>query len=341
MFDGQVVRLEKLADVANKFIRVRLVRITGVDLNLFQFDYDLTWAAFFLNAEGKIYGRYGARDAKGPDERNTLEGLNYALQKALAAHEADPQAKPALSKQPMLAEKYPAAKQFKGGCIHCHQVHEFQRDYLKKKGEWDPEWRWMYPLPENTGITLDKNKGDLVKAIQENSPAAKAGLQPGDTLVSLNNVPVASVADVQFGLHQAPRKGSIPIVWKRGQEKIQAQLELPPDWRKTNTTWRPSLLDVLPSVPLYGEDLTAEEKKALKLPEKQLAFRQDKIVAFAAREAGVKAGDIIIGVNDLKLEMDMIQFLGYVRQTYLVGDQLTINVIRDGKQLKIPIKLTF
>lgn len=35
--------------------------MNGVDLKQFQFDYDQTWCAFFLNADGTIYGRYGTR----------------------------------------------------------------------------------------------------------------------------------------------------------------------------------------------------------------------------------------------------------------------------------------
>jgi hypothetical protein len=46
---------------------VRLVKITGVDLNVFDFDYDLTFAVFFLNAQGKVLGRYGGRDAADRD----------------------------------------------------------------------------------------------------------------------------------------------------------------------------------------------------------------------------------------------------------------------------------
>jgi hypothetical protein len=40
----------------------------GVDLTTFDFDYDLTWAAFFMNANEHIYGRYGGRD-EGPVQR--------------------------------------------------------------------------------------------------------------------------------------------------------------------------------------------------------------------------------------------------------------------------------
>src|SRR5438067_12657941 len=85
-FDGQVVRLERIQEVADKFVRVRLTRIDDVDLNLFDFDYDLTFMVFFLNAEGKVYARYGGRDAEGPDKRQSLEGLRYTMESVLRMH---------------------------------------------------------------------------------------------------------------------------------------------------------------------------------------------------------------------------------------------------------------
>jgi S1-C subfamily serine protease len=197
----------------------------------------------------------------------------------------------------------------------------------------------LYPLPENVGLSLDVTQGDLVKAVKDGSPAAKVGLQPGDVLLTLNNNPVTSFADAQYALHKAPSKGAVPVSWQHGKEQKQDMLQLAPGWRKTNITWRPSLLDILPSVPLYGEDLEAQEKVALKLSPKHLAFRQDKIVAFAAKEAGVKSGDIIVGVNGLELELDMVGFLGYVRQNFLAGDEITLNLIRDGKKLNLSLKL--
>ena len=45
-----------------------------MDLRRFEFDFDLTWYAFFLNADETIYGRYGGRDATSaalPQCRNT------------------------------------------------------------------------------------------------------------------------------------------------------------------------------------------------------------------------------------------------------------------------------
>src|SRR5437870_9395083 len=99
----------------------------GVNLNLFDFDYDLTWAAFFMNANEKIYGRYGGRDAGAADAHLTLPSLKHALRAALAAYHRDPNSRPPDSTQQLFAvEQYPSASRLKTeACIHCHMVSGF------------------------------------------------------------------------------------------------------------------------------------------------------------------------------------------------------------------------
>ncbi|MBJ7494860.1 MAG: thioredoxin family protein [Gemmataceae bacterium] len=48
-----------IKSLLEKFVRVRIVGTNGLDLSLFQFDYDQSFAIMFLNADGTIYGRYG------------------------------------------------------------------------------------------------------------------------------------------------------------------------------------------------------------------------------------------------------------------------------------------
>jgi DNA-binding response OmpR family regulator len=50
--------LERIKEVADKFVLVRLTRIDNLDLRLFELDYDLTMMIFFLNSEEKVYARY-------------------------------------------------------------------------------------------------------------------------------------------------------------------------------------------------------------------------------------------------------------------------------------------
>ncbi len=51
--DPQVRKL--MAD----YVCLRIVHANGMDLSLFQFDYDQSFAAFLMNADNTIYGRFG------------------------------------------------------------------------------------------------------------------------------------------------------------------------------------------------------------------------------------------------------------------------------------------
>ena len=54
---------------------------------------------------------------------------------------------------------------------------------------------------------------------------------------------------------------------------------------------------------------------------------------------GVQVNDVIVGVDNKMLEMSMDQFLGYVRQNYLVGESMTFNILRNGKRVDLNVKL--
>ena len=66
-----------LAELMEQFICVRLVRTENLDLSVFQFDPDLTFAVFFLNADNTVYGRYGSRSDRLDAKREmSLNGLS-------------------------------------------------------------------------------------------------------------------------------------------------------------------------------------------------------------------------------------------------------------------------
>jgi hypothetical protein len=312
------------------------VKIAEVDLNRFEFDYDLTWFVFFLNADETIYGRYGGRDATDAEARISLKGLRYAMERALETHKVPPPAPAPLAA--LRAEQYEAAKSHKG-CIHCHNVKEFRRADEKKAGIWNRDSLWVYPLPENIGITLDVDLGNRVKVVAKDSAAAKAGLAVGDYITRISETNVASFADASYGLHKSPAAGEIPIRWTREGKEHSAKISVPAGWRKTNLTWRPSLLDILPSVPFSGDDLTGDEKKKLGLNEKRAAFRQDKMVHRTLRESGIQPLDIVVGFDGQAVDGELGDLLGFVRRNYLVGDTVTVNVFRDGKAVEVKLTL--
>jgi S1-C subfamily serine protease len=225
------------------------------------------------------------------------------------------------------------------GCYHCHNVKEALNDDLERKGLWTRERTWRYPLPENVGAELEVDRGNIVKAVRDKSPAAAAGIKAGDVLRRLGGVPLHSQADVQFALDKAPAAGAVEVVWQRGGKTERAKLTLPEGWRRSDITWRPSMQWAVPSARLYGAELKPEEKKKLGVPAKQLAFRQQFPVPAQPKAAGVRVGDVILGVDGKAMEMDLGDFIHYVARNYLVGDRVTVNLLRDGKRLDLVMLL--
>jgi serine protease Do len=322
-------------------VLVRLIRMRGVDLDLFDFDYDLTWMGFFLNADGGVYGRYGGRDAESADSRVSLAGLRYAMTAALERHRRGEagRGRPE-GKAPRTVEQFSAARRLPArACVHCHQVYDLRRESLQAAGKWRLDEVWVYPLPENIGLTLDVDRGDRIARVAAASAAARAGLRAGDHLRTIDELPIASFADVQYALHRAPAAGSLTVVWQHEGQTRKGELALAEGWRKTDISWRWSLRGLNPSPWVHGEDLSAEEKKTLGLSATRLAFRQGPFVSEPARRAGIRQNDIILGIEGRMLEMTVRQFGAYIRLNCKVGERVTYNILRNGKQLDIPLRL--
>ncbi len=313
----------------------------GVDLDVFDFDYDATWMAVFLNADEKVHGRYGGQHPVVAQKNLSLAGLRHALTEALAAHRREPpRAEPTAPRPPRTAEQYPASRRLTArSCIHCHNVYDFRREALQAAGKWRLDEVWVYPLPENVGLTLDVDRGNRVAGVAAGSAAARAGLTTGDTLRAVHGVQVGSIADLQYALHGAPAKGAVHVAWERAGTTLRGRLDLAEGWRMTDVSWRWSLRGLQPDPCVHGDDLTAEEKKALGLAARQLAFRQGAFVTPAARHAGVAINDVILGVEGRRLEMTARQFGAYVRLNYCPGDEVRLNVLRAGKRLDLTLRL--
>ena len=338
-FDEQVVRLKGIKEIADAFVRVRLDRIADSDLSVFDFDYDLTMMIIFINSNEQILGRYGGRDALGADTRQSLAGLKYTMQHSLDTFRRGLELPARPSKSANVRQFMDSNSSGRRGCIHCHDVKEMLNEHRVKQGAANYELAWRFPLPENLGITLEIDRGNVVKKVTSGSAAATVGLQPGDVVESLGGMRIRSFADAQYALDKAPTKGTLQIVWQRRDKWFDKNLLLQDGWRKSNINWRASMYKMIAAPRVFGDDLDAKEKVTFGLAEKQLAFRQKDSVSTQARNAGIRAGDIILGFDEIQLEMDAYEFQSYVRREYLSGDVVKVILIRDGKKITLPMKL--
>ena len=70
----QIIRLAQ-----EQFVAVRQVEMKWVDMSQFQFDYDLNWAAMFVNADDTVYARYGTQSAADADAYNSVSYTHLTL----------------------------------------------------------------------------------------------------------------------------------------------------------------------------------------------------------------------------------------------------------------------
>jgi membrane-associated protease RseP (regulator of RpoE activity) len=80
-----------------------------------------------------------------------------------------------------------------------------------------PALRQQYGLGRDTGV--------VVTGVTPNSPAARAGLQPGDVILRVEETPVSTVADLQRALLRALAGRSLEIRLLRGSEELTVQAQ--------------------------------------------------------------------------------------------------------------------
>jgi serine protease Do len=80
----------------------------------------------------------------------------------------------------------------------------------------------IQPVTEEiaSSIGLDKARGAMVTEPQDNSPAAKAGIKSGDTILSVNGQDVEDAKDLARKIAAYPPKTTVDVsLWRDGKEK--------------------------------------------------------------------------------------------------------------------------
>lgn len=85
------------------------------------------------------------------------------------------------------------------------------------------------------------------------------------------------------------------------------------------------------------QQLTPELAQSLGLESDRGALVSDVAPGGPAEEAGLKRGDVIVGINDKKIK-DMPE-LPKTIANYKPGRTVTLTVVREGKAIKVPVKL--
>lgn len=325
------------------YICVRIIRMDNVDIGLFDYDRNNTLYFFLMNADEQIYMRYGGRDGRSPDSYLSLDSLALAAEKGMELHRQYQDGK--LAKAPRPTPSSPrdfpllVERTFKqNACVECHLIGDFQNLHREKDGTLD-KLVHLFRSPDirTLGIELDVPKGLVLK--QASGAAQTAGLRAGDRISKWEGDTVWTFADLQYRYDKVPRTAkSVGVTVDRGGEAKELTVALPALWWRTDTRYRQSSIEPRS----YFEDraLTAEEKAKYGLRADGFAS-QVKYVSSMAYSVGshdLKVGDIIVSVDgkDQDANADLASLYLVLHKT--PGDTATLEVLRDGKRISMPLK---
>lgn len=356
-FDDDVAARDPIIrDLLDRFVCVRIVQANTIDLTRFQHDFDLSFAAYLMNPDLTIYGRFGTRSGRPEHEDISLEGLRKAMDAALRMHQDYATVKASLAgKQvhqaryqtprdyPSLSGKYETTLDYEGkvakSCMHCHQIREAERQVYRTANEPIPdEVLFPYPDPAVLGLKMDPKAMAKVERVATGSIADRAGLRAGDEIAALAGQPPLSIADLQWALHNAPAAAKLPAQVRRDGELVDLTLELPAGWRRGDISWRATTWAIrrMGFGGLKLVELDDERRRGANLPGDGMALRVEHVGEYGehtvAKRAGFLKGDIIVAFDGMTERKSESELLAYALQKKRPGDELAVTVLRNGEE---------
>lgn len=335
--------------MAENFVCVRVQSMNGVNLNQFQFEYDLTWMSFFQNAEGRTYVRYGGREDHHPESHLNKQSLLRVMRQTLLLHrdgkvQPDNRYEP-VAKSVSTPEQIPPMKRMLAGrkmnCIHCHDVKVAQLTHLRDQRQLRKDMVYSYPSPRRLGIEIDLAIQYQVRSVVSKSAAGAAGIRAGDLIRTIEGQRVLTLADMSRVLDFAPDKGTLDIGLERDKTNVAVKLNLINGWRKSDDpSWRYQSTHVFgPNAGLWGVQANDAQRQQLGLGKNVLALKVTYIHKPWSKSAGLKLNDYIVKFDGLTKDMKINQLHSHLNLNRDWGDTIELVVRRSGKDLKLSMTL--
>jgi serine protease Do len=209
-------------------------------------------------------------------------------------------------------------------------------------------------------LKLKDVRGAEVTSVREDSPAAKAGLKDGDVVLEWNGQPVDSGAQLARLVKETPAGRQVKLgVWRNGaMQTVTATMEAAkgisvgsgeysfviPEMRLPEMAPMPNIeiprfqmLYQSPMLGIYGESMSQQEQLADFFGVKEGVLVKSVNKNSAAEKAGLKAGDVIVKVEETKVNStgDITSALRAARAKKTV----TVTVVRNKKEMPLTVTI--
>jgi serine protease Do len=167
--------------------------------------------------------------------------------------------------------------------------------------------------------------------VMPNSPAGKAGLKKGDTIIQIDGTPIATQTDLRFALGSRYAGEEIRVLFTRGNTESPDQLERTLTLSGKLDPFRHAFLGILPMRP----DVEPKEKSddSAKAANKSAAGVVVRLVypGGPAAAAGIRAGDRLVRIGEADVES--IQSAIDATNGVLPDEAVAVRLLRDGQPI--------
>jgi serine protease Do len=180
---------------------------------------------------------------------------------------------------------------------------------------------------------LERPEGALVANVEEGSPAAKAGLRPGDVILSFKGQPIVASGDLPALVDQSSPGDRIAMeVWRGGKrEQLTAVLGDANDKAARQAKNDDSPSAAQGKLGLALRPLQSEERRQLGIREGLLI---EEVSGPAAR-AQVRPGDVLLAVNGTPVQ-SVEQVRGLLQNA---EKSVALLVQRGGDKIFVPVRI--
>ena len=209
-------------------------------------------------------------------------------------------------------------------------------------------------------LKLPEVRGAEIKNVIEESPAAKAGFKEGDVVLEFNGQKVEGIDQLTRMVGETPAGRQVKVqVWRNGATlTLTPTLETGrhmvmgggtwsmPEMRMPEITIPPIPPMELPQIHMSyqspmlgitGESLGQEEQFAEFLGVKDGVLVKSVVKDSPAEKAGIKAGDVIVKVDDSKVSST--REITSVLRSVKSKKTITVTVVRNKKEMPITVTI--
>lgn len=189
-------------------------------------------------------------------------------------------------------------------------------------------------------LDLNENQGIIVSAVSENSPAAKAGISPGDVILSLGKTEISSSKDFSRMIAESPIGKPVTLVLLRNQkvktfsvtvEEMPAAPTLPSAQTPVSAKM-PDNDRITYETGIKLREITPDILEAFNLSPVTMGLVVEGVEANSdAALQGIKKGDVVLKI-DKKDVLTTDAALNYIREAKQDGNRPIMLMIQDQEQ---------